>query len=128
MNTAKLKRQERTGQQVTKGGAGKDGECKKTHIRLPPIRTWILEKRSWIILRFDIPSHSHTHLRRHFFWEQHGRSNRVFAEPGYLSSCAIRRYFRELHASPQQHRHTQRSISRCLRKLYQVPIRALIIR
>src|SRR4030067_1962651 len=128
MTTAKLKRKKKTAPQVTKGEAEKSGVCNKTHIRLPPVRTRILEKRSWFILRLDIPSHSHTHFRRHFFWEQHRRSNRVFAESRYLSSCSIRRYFRELHGSPQQHVHTQRSISRCFRKLHQVPIRAFIIR
>src|SRR3989339_218007 len=120
MNTAKSKRNKKTVPQVTKGDAEKDGKCKKNRIRLPSIRTRIHEKRGRIILRPDIPSYSHTHLRRHFFWVQYGRSNRVFAESRYLGSCAIRRYFRELHGSPQQHVHTQRSISRCFRELYPI--------
>src|SRR3972149_7371723 len=100
MNTAKLKRKKRTVPQVTKGDAEKDGKCKKTHIRLPPIRTRILEECGWIIFRFDIPRHSNPHFRRHFFWKQYRRSNRVFAESRYPSPSAIRKCFRELHASP----------------------------
>src|SRR3990170_4218670 len=128
MNTEKTKWEKKTLKKVARGDAEKDGKCKKTHIRLPPIRTRIHEECGWIVFRLDIPRDSNPHFRRHFFWEQYGKSNRVFAESRYLSPCAIRRCFRELHASPQQHGYTQRSISRCFRKLHQIPIRPFNIR